>query len=190
MKKIKQLLSKYNDIILCCRIDTNYEHTNIENVLSPSSDFWNDTLPATIGAAALNIPYKVKKDIIHSFLLVQRSAEEMSMLKLEMKETLNYWLQRIDIIKIFLSNIESVDQFARGSQCLLMRMLSECQCHYDRAYSYFSGIIEISVTEAVRSTIADSDKSDSESDAESDSESESDEVDIGEVEDDENIIDF
>ena len=189
MKKIKQLLSKYNDI--CCRIDTNYEHTNIENVLSPSSDFWNDTLPATVGAAALNIPYKVKKDIIHSFLLVQRSAEEMSMLKLEMKETLNYWLQRIDIIKIFLSNIESVDQFARGSQCLLMRMLSECQCHYDRAYSYFSGIIEISVTEAVRSTIADSDKSDSESDAESDSESESDdEVDIGEVEDDENIIDF
>lgn len=97
----------------------------------------------------------------------------MSMLKLEMKETLNYWLQRIDIIKIFLSNIESVDQFARGSQCLLMRMLSECQCHYDRAYSYFSGIIEISVTEAVRSTIADSDKCDSESDAESDSESES-----------------
>lgn len=132
-----------------------------------------------------------KKDIIHSFLLLKRSAEEMSMLKLEMKETLNYWLQRIDIIKIFLSNIESEDQFARGSQCLLMRMLSECQCHYDRAYSYFTGIIEISVTEAVRSTIADSDKSDSESDAESGSENESDdEVDIGEVEDDENIVDF
>ena len=72
-----------------------------------------------------------------------------------------------------------------------MRMLSECQCHYDRAYSYFTGIIEISVTEALRSTIADSDKSDSDSDAESDSESESDdEVDIGEVEDDENIVDF
>ena len=57
---------------------------SLVDVLSPDSTFWN--------AEARSESFRVRREIIEAFLRMERSTEELELLKSEMKSTMQYWL--------------------------------------------------------------------------------------------------
>ena len=67
-----------------------------------------------------------------------------------MHNVINYWNQREDCIKKLLLQLTEKDdnQFNRGSQCLLMKLLWEVELFRSRAALVFSSVISLAGYEA------------------------------------------
>lgn len=153
MKQVKQLVEEYNRT--CYKLDGHTLPTPVNDVLSPASTFWENSIPTKMGS--LNIPYKVKKEIIQSFLLTRRSAEELELLKADMHAILTYWLKQISCISTAVAELVHDDQYSRGAICLLLKLKEESNFMLSKAVEHFKDLIEIPTS--VMMNVTETDKS-------------------------------
>ena len=106
------------------------------DVLSPDSTFWN--------AEARSESFKVRREIIEAFLRMERSTEELELLKSEMKSTMQYWLLRIQTLKQEVRQSTNDTIYSLGATSLLKKSsLDEAEMYHTDAVKCFSTIIEI-----------------------------------------------
>ena len=112
MKQIRKLMEEYNGT--CYELDCQSSPTLINEILSPMSDFWSNATPS--GKMDLNVTYKVKKEIVQSFLLTRRCSEELKLLKADMHAILSYWLKKIASIASAIAQFSVEDDlYSRGA---------------------------------------------------------------------------
>lgn len=128
---MRQLLVEYNQA--CYELYSQPPITLLD-ILSPSSDFWATSSPTTQYAESCQVPWKVWRDIVQAYLLMQRSEEEKQLLRDNMYATLTYWLQRVECITKAIAEMSfSVDQFSRRASCSLQQLKWEAELHLSRA---------------------------------------------------------
>ena len=176
-KRAKQLLVEYNE---ACSELHHQSPTSLLEILSPSSDFWA-RLSAVQYAESCQVPWKVRRDIVQAYLLMQRSEEEKQLLKDDMYATLTYWLERIECIARTIKETSfSADRFSRGATCSLQQLKWEAELHLSTAIEAFGSLITIPtvVMEKYKSDFVSEDSSDSDSSCDSSSDSDSDLEDV------------
>ena len=176
-KRAKQLLVEYNE---ACSELHHQSPTSLLEILSPSSDFWA-RLSAIQYAESCQVPWKVRRDIVQAYLLMQRSEEEKQLLKDDMYATLTYWLERIECIARAIKETSfSADQFSRGTTCSLQQLKWEAELHLSTAIEAFGSLITIPtvVMEKYKSDFVSEDSSDSDSSCDRSSDSDSDLEDV------------
>ena len=177
-KRAKQLLVEYNE---ACSELHHQSPTSLLEILSPSSDFWARLSPAQY-AESCQVPWKVRRDIVQAYLLMQGSEEEKQLLKDDMYATLTYWLERIECIAEATKEISSsADRFSRGATCSLQQLKWEAELHLSTAIEAFGSLITIPtvVMEKYKLPLSDfvsKDSSDSSCDSSSDSDSDLEDV--------------
>ena len=170
---MKQLLAEYNG---ACYELYYQPPVTLPEILSPSSNFWARISPTTQYAESCQVSWKVRRDIVQAYLLLQRSKEEKQLLRDDMYATLTYWLQRVECItKAVAEMSSSVDQFSRGATCSLRQLKWEAELHLSRAIEAFSSFIVIPTVVMEKYELSSSDSvSDDSSDSSCDSDSDSD----------------
>lgn len=161
MKKLRQFLEEYNAI--CCEVHEEFSPVALSEVISISSDFWG---PSSCLSDS-TVPWKLKKDIIQAYLVMQRSEEEMDLLKLDMQATIYYWYNRFQCISRKIKEIDSLDaenSFLRGAKCCLLRLQWKAHLYHSKALIAFSDIIEVSNEQHQLSLVDTNISSDEESD--------------------------
>lgn len=126
MKKIKAALSTLN--------------IDLSEALDTSSAFW---MTSTITDNAL-LPFK--QNIIHAYLLVRKSDEEMELLRQEMTNIICFFRNKRDIIRTKIVDFHSQggdSQLIRGSVSLLLKLLTQVERLFSRAIKTFSKYIPI-----------------------------------------------
>ena len=88
---IRILLEDYNAATY--ELQSEEPAVSLADVLSLSSDFWMHNSHSNCTADP-GIPWKVKEEISQAFLMIQRSNEELVMLKADMLSTIAYWFER------------------------------------------------------------------------------------------------
>ena len=90
-KRIRILLEDYN--AAAYELQSEEPTVSLADVLSLYSDFWTHDSHSNCTSAE-DIPWKVKEEICQVFLMIQRSNEELVMLKADMLSTIAYWFKR------------------------------------------------------------------------------------------------
>ena len=175
-KRAKQLLVEYNE---ACSELHHQSPTALPEILSPNSDFWARISP-TQYAESCQVPWKVRRDIVQAYLLMQRSEEEKQLLKEDMYATLTYWLERIECIAKATKEIgSSADRFSRGATCSLQQLKWEAELHLSTATEAFGSLITIPTVVMEKYKLPSSDfVSEDSSDSSCDSDSDSDLEDV------------
>ena len=160
----------YLDIIL---MDTNYL-IKIQPIYVSQHTFVDTALVLQVLGHGIATVYLI-------YLLMQRSEEEMQLLKDDMYATLTYWLERIECIAKAIKEISfSADRFSRGATCSLQQLKWEAELHLSTAIEAFGSLITIPtvVMEKYKSDFVSEDSSDSDSSCDSSSDSDSDLEDV------------
>ena len=131
-KRYKTLLEEYN--LAGHELQSTDPQASLSDILVPNSDFWNSH--AFIKTESSNqISWKEKEEIIQAFLIIQRSEEELLLLKEDMHATVRYWFTRIKHIEEKLSELSPTtgELYIKGARCLLQHLLWEATLQYSRA---------------------------------------------------------
>ena len=139
IKIIKKLLEDYNTTLfeLCD------EPLALSEVLCLGFDFWKEN-PLTNENSDSTIPWHVKQNISHAFLLMERCDEEVAMLRADMERTVKYFANRVTIISRRVELLSDEDGYSRGSKCLLERLKLESELLLQKANAALTRVIDTS----------------------------------------------
>ena len=80
-----------------------------------------------------------KQELVHAYIMVKRSGEEIHMLEGEMENTLHYYEKRKDAIVVTLEYLQTQEQaFDRGAHALLHTLLEDTRQQLDKCRLLFS----------------------------------------------------
>lgn len=177
-KRVKTLLEDYNSALF--ELQTGDLPVSMSEILSLSSDFWADHLTSN-QTDSQQIPLKAKEEITQAYFMIQRSDEEITLLRADMLATIKYWSRRRAIITDKLVQLatgsSSENLYLRGSKCLLQRLRWDAELHQVRATAMFSQCIDLPDTIILDSNVthdsvsSDGFGSDTDTDLEVDTES-------------------
>lgn len=129
MHRIQKLLQNYNE--------ATHENAELSSVLDLQSKFWKGSNSTQI---------HLKQDIIHNYLLILRSREELILLKQDMLNTLEFFAKKTDVLNKKTNEIKATSTptvFLVGLQCLLIRYHSKLVMQFLHALATFSQFIDI-----------------------------------------------
>ncbi len=130
--------------------------------------------PSSFSTVLLTQPLysESKQELIEAYLVMRRSTEEISMLKMDMKNTLRYYEDKKEtLLQLIESMAQRDDTHARGTVALLRHMLIDI----DNTYKECSELFSNTGTDYVHPTIIDCDSDNSDTDN-SDTDSDVDEL--------------
>lgn len=94
---------------------------------------------------SLAVGMNMKRSIIHNFLLLQRSNEDLRLLQHEMENTIAYHQRRASILKAKITELSATDMtpFTRGAICLLYRLSAKVSFQVFSTTKLFSEYISM-----------------------------------------------
>uniref|UniRef100_A0A1X7UAW0 CxC1-like cysteine cluster associated with KDZ transposases domain-containing protein n=1 Tax=Amphimedon queenslandica TaxID=400682 RepID=A0A1X7UAW0_AMPQE len=110
-----------------------------EDIINPNSDFWEPVDVMNVSAEV----YKMRRSAIHNYLLLQRSEEELELLKQDMLNTLQYFKHKLELIKENQVTIMSEPQtlYNSGLSCLLLKYEHKILLLYNKSKEAFAPIV-------------------------------------------------
>lgn len=83
-----------------------------------------------------------KREIIDAFLRLKRAEEEICMLTVEMKHTINYYEHEVECVQKCIQDysLQESDAFSRGAVTLLHGLLVKLQVHLHESLNLYSSI--------------------------------------------------
>ena len=133
-KKLRSVLTEYNNVV------SPEEQLSWEDVTNLSSPVWLSPFPA----GESQVPRSVRLSAINALLKKQRAIEEKVMIKSEMDNVLQFFLQQHTSLTNAISQLQSTSSnYYRGAMCLLKIK----QYHYEKeirnCIKLFSSVIEV-----------------------------------------------
>ena len=126
-KKIKELLPEFN---ACQSVIGGCEPLRLEDALDPSE-------LTTIMQP--NISHS-KRELIDAYLIIKRADEELSMVAVEMTNTLKHYEQQLMAVKNCIEQYRTgVDAFSRGAVALLQALLVKLHARVSECHSVIDG---------------------------------------------------
>ena len=122
-QKLKRLLNMYNQLVS--------DHLSWKDVTDLSSSIWspsdgNSMLP----------PRSIRLVAINAYVKKLRANEEKELLKAEMCNVINFYLNQYNDINRLLDRFHSNSEYNRGCLVLLNKNLSECKLHSKNILSF------------------------------------------------------
>ena len=142
-KRIRNLLQHYNHSNISLEMP---EGSNIllENVFDLKVPFWK-SCPNVSCPATTSIPIPLKQEIIRSYVLLERSSEEIGMIEQDMDSTVKYEAQRMCFL---LERIHELREGPKsslnsGAMAVLQNQYLLSKLHLLETLDFFKGIIPI-----------------------------------------------
>jgi len=130
-QKLKTLLHKYNLLVS--------DHLSWKDVTDLSSSIWNPTDDDNITLP----PRSIRLAAIDAYVKKLRATEEKELIKMEMCNVINFYLNQYNDINQLLDSFCSNSKFNRGCLVLLNKNLSECKKRLFDNYSAFKDYTQL-----------------------------------------------
>lgn len=137
-KHVKKALDDYNRASAVLNQDS--EDILFSAVIAPDSSFWNSTYSRSLTSFS-TIPAGDRHDLIHSYLLFERSTEELDLLKNDIDNFSRYYSNRKLMLQEKVQELQELTDhdtaYKRGSICLLKQCIAQEEQQVSMANKFF-----------------------------------------------------